>query len=56
MPCVILFCVQVLEELLPRETGRERHIEKKKIRSEMQKERDVSPGEMSTMCRCGTCV
>lgn len=36
----------MLEELLPRETGRERRIEKKKIRSELQKERDVSPGEI----------
>ena len=38
-------CVKVLDELLPRETGRERRIEKKKIRYEVQKEREVSPGE-----------
>ena len=38
-------CVKVLDELLPRETGRERRIEKKKMRYEAQKEREVSPGE-----------
>lgn len=47
-----MFMFKVLEELLPRETGRERRIEKKKIRSELRKEREVSPGEMTTTCGC----
>lgn len=41
----MIMYVKVLDELLPRETGRERRIEKKRIRYEVQKERELSPGE-----------
>ena len=36
--------LQALDEMLPKATGREARVEKKKIRAEKRKEREYSPG------------
>ena len=36
--------MQVLDELLPKATGREARVEKKRIRAEQRREREISPG------------
>ena len=37
---------QVLEEMLPKATGREARIEKKRARAEERRAREISPGEV----------
>ena len=37
--------LQVLEEMLPKATGREARIEKKRARAEERRAREISPGE-----------
>lgn len=37
----------VMDELLPKATGREARFEKKKIRAEKRRDREVSPGQFT---------
>lgn len=40
-----IFCAKVLDELLPKATGREAKFEKKRARIEARREKECSPGE-----------
>lgn len=42
--CMSRLVVQVLDEMLPKATGREARIEKKRGRAEKRREREISPG------------
>ena len=41
--------VQMLDEMLPKATGKEARFEKKRIRAEKRREREISPGSYTTM-------
>lgn len=43
---------KVLDELLPKATGREARLEKKRIRSEQRREREISPGVCTKCVHC----
>ena len=40
----VVFIIQVLDELLPKATGKEARVEKKRVRAEQRREREISPG------------
>ena len=41
--------MQVLDELLPKATGRDARVEKKRVRAEQRREREVSPGTVEPL-------
>ena len=42
----VIVVLQVLDELLPKATGREARIEKKRARAEERRAREISPGKV----------
>ena len=47
----VIVGLQVLDELLPKATGREARIEKKRARAEERRAREISPGKVHPLLR-----